>query len=681
MSQYGLKDKKRRKVMREHIESSNTEIRTVEKASKSAIEITEKSSPSVLKTAEVAGKVRSVKEEIYEGMLPEILPTIQPTLIRARTVMLRVARKVPPHIKTAYEPCIRIKVISTKIELPDKILPTMRVFLLSDSIKIDVLGSLPINLYETLPPGLKLEPTHDISVRPLISAEPTSLKEKSPITPKFRISAIISLLKSILIPTQRAYTTTSVVPKLKLTILSRTEMERHRIIDKKRIKPEGDDETLFKEISTFIDKYVIRGLGTASRISPDRPICVIVPKPSHGSYIYSVALICREIYRIITKRGKPNPIWLSEGSKEEIERELRAGHRIFVVDDSRCRLLCSLSKDNKVITIEDFERQLDEEKFFDRLRELFSQYYGFVLFHVDEKWAKKLAYLLRERAGYLIPKIIEVSSLGVHEDVMHKIAEICWGFVKTKPGRHFDEIFGYAEKDYYEALEFARRDVEITHYINYDPDASFEHQAVKTIVVKAVAKELGAKNKSDIIKMLMEGSIVTEQNLDCGRADIYVVPKREAIEIEMLYGRGDPIDYIDKKTLRKYLDVDVPVNRVRVVLLGLHALLYAEELMRLKKIYRDEHGLNVDFCVVDVRKERLISLRGVLRTLKGLKDRYLREGMQEEEVKDVLRRRLGREVSDDEAIGLYLEECEKHKWSIPSWSLRHVDYENSLRRC
>jgi len=108
----------------------------------------------------------------------------------------------------------------------------------------------------------------------------------------------------------------------------------------------------------------------------------------------------------------------------------------------------------------------------------------------------------------------------------------------------------------------------------------------------------------------------------------------------------------------------VPVNHIRVVLLGLHALLYAEKLVRLRKIYKDNYGLDVDFYVIDVEKERLISLREVLCTLKYLKDSYLREGMEKEEVKDVLRRRLGREVSDDEAISLYLEECKKHDWSV-----------------
>jgi hypothetical protein len=73
--------------------------------------------------------------------------------------------------------------------------------------------------------------------------------------------------------------------------------------------------------------------------SSGRPVVLVVPSVRGDSFVSAVAIACREIYRVV-KGGKPEPRWISAASmKEEIERYLSAGDRIFLVDDREGKLL------------------------------------------------------------------------------------------------------------------------------------------------------------------------------------------------------------------------------------------------------------------------------------------------------------------------------------------------------
>lgn len=91
--------------------------------------------------------------------------------------------------------------------------------------------------------------------------------------------------------------------------------------------------------------------------------------------------------------------------------------------------------------------------------------------------------------------------------------------------------------------------------------------------------------------------------------------ERRFVEIETFYSTGDPVMKLDKETLRKYMERGV--RRVDVLLLtGLHALLYAQELVKLREIYRKKHGLEVNFYVPNVKDRRLVPLGEVLQQLR-----------------------------------------------------------------
>jgi hypothetical protein len=380
---------------------------------------------------------------------------------------------------------------------------------------------------------------------------------------------------------------------------------------------EGHPEPKIRKSPSLTKEHVyvpplLRGLSSVTGSVMDRPICIIVPKIEDDSIIYSITGICREIYRIV-KGGRPEPRWISEGLRDEIEKYLKAGGMIFVVDDSKCKFLLDLSK---VHTATEFLEKVNIDLVLDRLREFFSQDFGFVVFHISERWASKFAELLREKAGIYVKKenIIEVPVPNWSVDVRKALASILWDYVEGE-GSTFDEIFGDCEEKFLKELKGVSKEVELIHWIKEDKSAGEEHENMKVIVVECLAKELGAKNKDDIVRMLKEGIIETECELGSGRADICLRHVRRFVEIETFYGTGNPIKKLDKETLSKYKGMkDV---RVDVILLtSVQALLYAEELVKLTEIYSKEYGLEINFYIPNVRERKLIPLEQVFNKLR-----------------------------------------------------------------
>jgi hypothetical protein len=93
------------------------------------------------------------------------------------------------------------------------------------------------------------------------------------------------------------------------------------------------------------------------------------------------------------------------------------------------------------------------------------------------------------------------------------------------------------------------------------------------------------------------------------------VPSQQRfVEVETFYGTGDPIEKLDRITLRKYID---RAKRVDVVILnGLLAILYARGLKKLASIYAKHHNITVNFYVPDFREKKLVPLGRLLDLMK-----------------------------------------------------------------
>ena len=371
--------------------------------------------------------------------------------------------------------------------------------------------------------------------------------------------------------------------------------------------------------------HFLEELSSATR-PIGRPLCIVVPRRETDPGIYFVAAICREIYRVV-KGGKPEPRWISEGLKDEIERYLKAEGMVFVLDDSKCKLLQDLSGARSV---KDSEK-VGLDLLYDRLRELFSQDFGFVLFHINDNLAKRFVEKLEKEVGANVRIITVRPPILEHGEVL---ARIFWGFVEGE-GRNLDEVFKSCEGKFFDKLNEAWDDVRLRHLLKIDESAGREHEAMKAIVVECLAKELGAVGENDVIRMLRDGVIRTECELGGGRrADICVRGGRY-VEVETFYGlekkyKGNPIIKLDKETLEKYKGRGI--RRVDVVLLtGLHALLYVRELVELRKVYHEE-GIEVNFYVPNVKDRKLVPLDEILRLLR---EEFGLQGEAEESSRDV----------------------------------------------
>jgi hypothetical protein len=344
--------------------------------------------------------------------------------------------------------------------------------------------------------------------------------------------------------------------------------------------------------------------------SSGRPVVLVVPSVRGDPFVSAVAIACREIYRVV-KGGKPEPRWISVSSmKEEIERYLSAGDRIFVVDDREGKLLGA----GRVQTIESAEARVDPRALLDRLRELFSQDFGFVILHVREEVADSVyAALEGLHLGAKVVRVEPPRDWSLEDK--RRFVEACWGFVKVE-GQSFDWMFREAEGKFFEELSRVGRNIAIRHWVERDPSASEEHESMKVFAAECLARELGRRSESEIVEALKSGLVKTEHEFGGGRADIYVHSQQRFVEVETFYGTGDPIDKLDRVTLRKYID---RAKRVDIVVLnGLLAILHARRLAALARIYRKHHSITVNFYVPNFREKRLVSLKEVIRLLVAL---------------------------------------------------------------
>ncbi len=95
-------------------------------------------------------------------------------------------------------------------------------------------------------------------------------------------------------------------------------------------------------------------------------------------------------------------------------------------------------------------------------------------------------------------------------------------------------------------------------------------------------------------------------------------------------------------------------------------LLFLRDLIKIKNIYRREHGIDVDFYTVNVKERKLVSLKEFLKLLYE-SSMYPRENMEFEEAKKVYEYRLDRKLDDEEVVKLYKEDCIKHGWNVVHW--------------
>jgi len=536
-------------------------------------------------------KVPVPRQPLIKIKLKEEITAIEsrPLALRIRQVRLVLPR---PYIRLMSiepgKPCIpKLKVIVREPE----------------NIRISTEEPLQVQLYEPIPPLIKLKPPKDISVRLLTGFEPVELGKAIPL-----------LLR------------TASPPVIRLLVRPAPHVSSKRAVCKLGLSPREKKieivaETTIKKLPPGIEKgkagirraptpELFAGLRSVINSIGGKPVCLILEKRPGDLYVMALALICGEIYRMF-RGGKPEPRYISTGLKDEIERYLRGGDRIFIIDDSESQLLPPLSN---ITSAKELWEKVNLDLLLDRLRELPFQDFGFIIFHVSG-WSEELEKRFKKEAFI---DAIRISSPSWPLEVKREIARICWGF-KDGEGTSFDEIFTSAKSRFESELNKVLSNWRIGLYIKVDEGASDEHEAAKRIVVECLARELGAMEEDEVVELLKKGVIDTECEFEGGRADVCLKTPNGVrfFEVETLYGRGRRVlEELFRKTILKYKGYSKEVNIV--FLTGIPALLFVNDLIEMKEEALKEYDLNVKFYLLNIKERRLVLLDEVFENLEKL---------------------------------------------------------------
>jgi len=411
------------------------------------------------------------------------------------------------------------------------------------------------------------------------------------------------------------------------------------------------------EVDEVVDK-VLFGLG---RVVPDRPLVIIARRGDGFGYIESLKRVLREVYRVRVG-GLPSPKHL--GHAEDLTLlmpiEVGAGGRLFVID---------LTSDNLRELLKDSVRLARiRGRFRDRLRELFSQGFGFIVIYGDnddvnkflvDVWVKAIRENTLEYHS-TVPSPIEVGPVISGLDASSSrefyvfVANLMWGRVgetvmsyeevvrrfgsqqsdNDNKNRNsiedaFDRFVVWLEDGYWRSLEGSVRDFDVQVLVRPSVEGdeggreSMSHYLTKAFIVNYLIRELTEEFRDkgvakDEARSRALGCIETEYRFGDVRFDVYVKPGCGSrfgglvIEVETLYGIGT--------VLHKVLNtiegrISSGVGRLWVVIPNPQAIIYLPQLLRLEMHVRRKYKGDIEFYTLDITSGAPVRLVDVARRL------------------------------------------------------------------
>lgn len=330
--------------------------------------------------------------------------------------------------------------------------------------------------------------------------------------------------------------------------------------------------------------------GSGLRLSIDRPAIILARKPENKKFEYVEFLkrVLREIYRTHGK-GLPRPAHTEASDFDEIKQDIRADRHIWVLDLDKIEIKTGYLKD--------------------RLRELYSQNFGFLVLYGSEEKLSKVKEILKLDSP--LPKYHEVSIN--EDDVVFKLAQIIWGFPKYAPisSDFLDVTVARLEDSYFDEIE--RLASKISTIVSVEPSSEDEeniggesilHYALKAFVVEYL-KRIGVDEKK----------IRTEYEFADGRLDVYISDPELgelAVEIETLYGTGLPMLKL-RKRVESRLERGL---KLWVVVPNPQLMIYFKDILALRNVYRKRYGEKVEFFGVDFNSGKIVPIIELLKVLR-----------------------------------------------------------------
>lgn len=348
--------------------------------------------------------------------------------------------------------------------------------------------------------------------------------------------------------------------------------------------PSGEIEEL-----EFTDP-VQTAFGSGLRLGIDRPVIILAKKPENKKFEYIEFLkrVLREIYRTHGK-GLPRPAHTEASDFDEIKQDIRADKHIWVLDLDKIEIKTGYLRD--------------------RLRELYSQNFGFLVLYGSEDKLGKIKEILKLDSP--LPKYHEIS---INEgSFTFKFAQLVWGFPKYAPisGDLLDATIVRLEDSYFDEIE--KLASKISTIISVEPSSEDEeniggesilHYALKAFVVEYL-KKIG----------IDENKIRTEYEFADGRLDVYVSDPELgelAIEVETLYGTGLPMLKL-RKRVESRLERGL---KLWIVVPNPQLMIYFKDILALRNIYRKRYGEKIEFFGVDFNSKKIIPITEFLKVLR-----------------------------------------------------------------
>ncbi len=375
-------------------------------------------------------------------------------------------------------------------------------------------------------------------------------------------------------------------------------LTRETPITVSRAIPKEATELGREEVEEPFERYL--HLPT-SRLTFERPTLIFAEKPSEDQYNYIELLkrVLKEVYRV-SVGGLPQPRDIRT-EFEEVKLDVRAGGFVYVLDIDESKI----------------EKETGDGKYGeyirDRLKELYSQGFGFIILYGEGKELGKVEKLLLEGEEFKIPHPINVS---VEEDeALFKLASAMYGLLRSGEAS-LDAFTVRVEEAFYEKISKIALDPQTALLVEPSKDEenglglrgeSLVHYGIKGFVVRHLLKS----------EKIRPEDIATERELADIVVDVYARHPELgdlAVEVETLYGTAIPALKI-RKTIESRL---IKGLKVWIVVPNPQFVIYLPTIAALRSFYLKRHPGMVEFYTLDLRRERLVSFEEFLKELEAL---------------------------------------------------------------
>jgi len=243
------------------------------------------------------------------------------------------------------------------------------------------------------------------------------------------------------------------------------------------------------------------------------------------------------------------------------------------------------------------------ERLRDRLRELFSQEFGFFVIYGDVKgiWVRALAEAVRGYAS-VVPSPVEVSMRPGRLPFYVLLANAMWGRVsdpvldyRCLGFRDFDEFVVWLEDEYWGRLGEVSFEVLYKTKPSAGARESELHYLAKAFVVRHLAERVDPNCRVETEKR--EDIAVFDVATTCGGLQGLVV------EVETLYGTGTVVHKLVETVER------AGKRKMWIVVPNPQAVIYLPLLLKTRRELRKEH--DVEFYTLDVTSRGLVRLTDV----------------------------------------------------------------------